>query len=67
VYIETTSDGARQGISRLVVDTKDKFKDKFKDNGDWETISRLSKFCELQKQFASRIANHMERVKSKAH
>jgi hypothetical protein len=63
VYIRTASDGARQGIRRLVVDTKDTFKD----NGDRETISRLSRSCELQKQFASRIANHMERVKSIAH
>jgi hypothetical protein len=45
------------------VDTKDTFKD----NGDRETISSLSRFSELQKQFASRIANHMERVKSTAH
>lgn len=42
-------------------------KDTFKDNGDRETISSLSRFSELQKQFASRIANHMERVKSIAH
>ena len=45
------------------MDTKDTFKNK----GDRETISSLSRFCKLQKQFASRIANHMERVKSIAH
>jgi hypothetical protein len=63
VYIRTASDGARQGIRRLVVDTKDTFKD----NGDRGTISSLSRYCELQKQFASRIANHMQRVKSIAY
>lgn len=63
VYIRTALDDARQGISRLVVDTKDTCKD----NGDRETMSRLSRYCEAQKQFASRIANHTERVKSIAH